>query len=91
MSEYEPFRFVALSDNIRHVVSDGDTLFNLAGDYYQALPRPSGLYWILADFQPTPIIDPTIALVPGTILWIPSLRTVQDSIFNETRRAATAG
>lgn len=91
LSEYEPFRFQTLSDNRTHVAADGDTLFTLAGHYFAPLPRPAGLYWILADFQPDPIVDPTIALVPGTTIWVPSLRTVQELIFSETRRADTVG
>lgn len=91
LTEPEPFGFVDLDDNIQHVVTGGDTLFNIAALYFRGLPRPSGLWWIITDFQPTPIIDPTLAIAAGTRLWVPSLRTVTERIFDESRRASTEG
>lgn len=86
LSEPEPFGFQSLSDNVQHTVRDGDTLFGLAGTYFAPLARACGLWWIIADFQPTPIVDPTLKLAPGSTLWIPSLRTVTELVFSETRR-----
>ena len=86
LSEPEPFRFQALDDNRQHRVLEGDDLFTLAGRYFQPLQRPSGLWWIIADFQPDPILDPTLRLEVGRMLWIPSVRTVTELIFNESRR-----
>jgi hypothetical protein len=84
----EPFRFVRLSDNIQHVVGRGDTLFTLAGRYYGAIDpdRASGLWWVIADFQPDPIHDPTIKLAEGRVMVIPSVRTVIERVFDERRR-----
>jgi hypothetical protein len=50
------------------------------------MQRPSGLWWIIADFQPDPIHDPTVRLTPGRTLYIPSLRTVQEEVFSDKRR-----
>lgn len=86
LTERVPFGFRVLADTYLHTVVQGDTLFALAGRHYAGLPRPSGLWWVIADFQPEPILDPTIALVPGSRLFIPSLRAVQELIFNEQRR-----
>lgn len=86
LTDRVPYRFVNFSDNIQHVVGDGDTLFNLAGRYFAPLERPAGLWWVIADFQPEPIHDPTIKLTEGTVLFIPSLRTLQEEIFSERRR-----
>lgn len=83
----EPYRFRVFADNVEHVVREGDTLWTLAHRYYLGVERPAGLWWIIADFQPQPIHDPTLALVPGAVLVIPSLRTVQEEIFSERRRA----
>lgn len=81
-----PYRFVNLSDNISHKVDQGDTLHNIAARYYAPFERPAGLWWIVADFQPQPVHDPTVRLTPGSVVILPGLRTVQEEIFNEARR-----
>jgi len=80
------FGYTELSDNRKVVVQAGDTLYSLAGKYFRGLPRPAGLWWVIADFQPQPIHDPTIQLAAGSVLVIPSIRTVNERIFNEERR-----
>jgi hypothetical protein len=84
----EPYRYRAFSDNREHVVAEGDELWTLADKYFQGVPRPAGLWWVIADFQPDPIHDPTIKLEVGRVLAIPSLRTVVEEIFSEKRRSA---
>lgn len=86
LTEREPVRFRSLPDNIQHRVQEGETLWILAYRFYQPLPRPSGLWWVIADFQPDPILDPTLALEVGRVLVIPSLRTVREVVFGEERR-----
>jgi len=86
LTEREPFRFRSLSDNRQHVVQQGDTVFSLAGRYFAPLPRPSGLWWVIADFQPEPIHDPTLALDLGRLLFIPSIRVITEEVFAEARR-----
>ena len=87
LAERERFRFRNFSDNRSHIVREGDTLFTLAHRFFKGLPRPAGLYWIIADFQPDPIHDPTIQLGLGRVLFIPSTRTVREEVFNESRIA----
>lgn len=82
----KPFRFRHFPDTREHVVQEGDTLQSLAFKYFQGMPRPAGLWWIIADFQPDPIHDPTVRLAVGRMLYIPSLRTVQEEIFSDKRR-----
>lgn len=82
----EPYRYRELPDNIIHVVRSGETLHSLAGRYYVGHPRPWGLWWVIAHFQPDPIHDPTVALTPGLTLFIPSPRTLLEDIFSESRR-----
>lgn len=82
----EPFRYVDLPDNVRHVVQDGDTLFALAGRYFSGITRAAGLWWVIADFQPDPIHDPTLRLAAGRVLFVPSVRTVNELVFSERRR-----
>ena len=89
LTEREPFRFRAFPDNRQHAVVAGDTLFTLAGRYFAPLPRASGLWWVIADFQPDPIHDPTLALELGRVMFIPSVRVLTEEVFSESRREAT--
>ena len=86
LTEPEPFRFRELADNRVHIAADGDTLFTLAHRFFDGLPRPAGLWWIIADFQPDPILDPTLKLARGRAMFLPSVRTITDEVFSETRR-----
>lgn len=86
LTEPEPFRFRPFADNALHLVSDGETVFTLAGHYYGSIPRGCGLWWVIADFQPDPIHDPTRKLRAGSVLVIPSIRTLFENIFSDDRR-----
>lgn len=90
LTEREPFRFRMLADTIKHVVKDGDTLFYLAHRYFHGFRRPAGLWWVIGDFQPIPILDPTLLLAAGLVLYIPSSRAITEEIFNEARRSEVA-
>jgi len=81
------FGYRELEDNWKHVVDRGDTLWNIAARRYRgAFVRPAGLWWVVADFQPDPIHDPTIELEVGRVLVGPSPRVVRENIFSEQRR-----
>ena len=86
LTDREPYRFAKFSDTITHTVSAGDTLFTLAAKYFVGIARPAGLWWVIADFQPAPIIDPTLALATGRTLYIPSQRTLIEEVFAPDRR-----
>ncbi len=90
LTDREPFRFQDFTDNEAHRVREGDSVFSLAANRYRQFERASGLFWIIADFQPDPIHDPTVELVPGIILFIPSIRTVIEEIFSSSRESETA-
>jgi hypothetical protein len=90
LTDREPFRFRPLPDNRQHVVKEGDTLFSLAGRYFAALPRPAGLWWVIADFQPEPVHDPTLGLELGRLVVVPSVRTLVEEVFSEKRRVESA-
>ena len=86
LTDREPYRYKEFSDNRLHMVVQGDSLFNLAGRYFAPLPRACGYWWVIADFQVDPIIDPTLELAVGRKLVIPSLRVLTDVILGEARR-----
>lgn len=87
LSDRVPFRFRDLPDNIAHTVGAGDTLFSIASRTLAGVTdRSAGLWWIVADFQPDPIIDPTIKLEIGRVIFVPSERTITEEIFNPERR-----
>jgi len=81
-----PFGYRKLTDNRTHVVAQGDSLWTLAGTYFQPMDRASGFWWVIADFQPDPIFDATLKLEVGRVLYIPSLRTLLEKILSESRR-----
>jgi hypothetical protein len=82
-----PFRFRQLPDTRTHVVSGADTLFSLAGQYFVPMDRASGFWWVIADFQPEPIVDPTRKLGSGRALYIPSINVLRSVILSESRRS----
>ncbi len=86
LTEREPYRFRAHTDNRVHVVVQGDTLWGLAGRYFAPLPRACGFWWAIADFQPDPVVDPTLLLEPGRRMFIPTLRVLTDVILGEAGR-----
>lgn len=86
LTDRQPFLYRNLADTRRHIVRKGDTLWTLAARYLRGIERPAGLWWVIADFQPDPIHDPTIDLTEGRVLHIPSVRTVLELIFSENRR-----
>lgn len=81
----KPFRYRAFEDNTIHLVKAGESIFSIAGQHFDGQPRPAGLWWVIADFQPEPMHDPTVQLVPGTTLVLPSIQKVVSYIFDQSR------
>jgi hypothetical protein len=87
LSERTPYGYRQLADTIPHTAVDGDTWWGLAGRYYKGyFPQPSMLYDVLCDFQPVPVVDPTVVIEAGTLIYIPHPTTVSEKILNEQRR-----
>lgn len=84
-----PFPYKDRTDNRTVIARRGDTLFTLAGRYFQPLSRACGLWWVIGDYQPQPIHDPTLQLAPGRAIVVPSLRTVLEEVFNDDRAFET--
>jgi len=91
LTDREPFRFRPLPDNRLHEVKEGESLFSLAGRFFRPRSRAAGLWWIIADFQPDPVQDPSVPLEVGRRLFVPSLRTVDEEILSEKRRREVSG
>lgn len=89
LTEREPYRYRAHADNRQHTVVHGDTLWGLAGRYFAPLERACGYWWAIADFQPVPIVDPTLALEVGRTLHIPSTRVLTEIILGGAERTAS--
>ena len=81
LTERTPFRYDAsLPGTRRHIVAQGDRLWNLAYRYFKPFPNAEHLWWAIAEFQPVPIQDPTLDLDEGRVLYIPSTRVLQERI-----------
>lgn len=80
-----PVSYLGLTDDVMHVVTEGETLFTLAMRYYIRLQRPEQYWWAIADYQPIPIGDPIAPLPAGKKIVIPSIRTLQEIILSEDR------
>lgn len=88
LDEREPVRFSDRADNRFHTVVDGDTWWGLAHRYLGSFPRPAGLWWVLAEYQPPPniVVDPTLRLAAGATVVVPSERFVRERIFSADQR-----
>lgn len=86
LTEREPFGFREFVDNRAHTVRQGDTLFGLAGRYFASLERGCGYWWAIADFQPDPIVDPTLELDVGRRIVVPATRVLTDFILPRVGR-----
>lgn len=69
-------------DNEIYVVQPGDTLGSIAHKKYGSIAgsKAATLYWIIAEYQPLPLVDATIALRPGQRLILPSPDLVRTEI-----------
>lgn len=74
--DYTPQRFVDRSDNHIYISRAGDTLDHLATAFYL---NPK-LYWVIADFQPVPILAPLEPIKPNTRLVIPSFEFMRSTV-----------
>lgn len=82
----EPIRFVNRGDTKRITAQRGDTWYGLAAEYLKPIPNAEQLFWAICDFQPTPVIDPTVDPVPGAIIYVPSADFIIANYFTDSRR-----
>lgn len=81
-----PFPYVALPDNGTYQVRGGEQWHEIADKVFDPLPYAVHLWWVLMDFQPVPLLDPTVPPAAGTLLVHPSVQTVLAKILNPDRR-----
>ena len=86
LDEREPFRFRTHAGNRFHTVVQGDTWWGLASIYFRGAPRACGWWWLVCEYQPTPVIDPTLVLEPGTVVVVPPIELVRSEAFSEVQR-----
>ena len=50
------------ADNRIYKGQSGENLFAVAARHFRGYPRPASMFFVLAHYQPTPILDPTTDL-----------------------------
>lgn len=81
-----PYPYVDLADNTTYQVKDGEMWWNIADKVFAPLEYAIRLWWVIMDFQPEPYLDATVPPPVGTLLVIPSVRTVTTKILSPNRR-----
>jgi len=82
----ERVEFQERSDTLIHVVAEGERLTDLAVLYYKEVFGDAAvdMWEVIAQFQPTPIIDGTIALPVDAEILIPSEDFIRDEAFGSS-------
>lgn len=86
LDEREPFAFREETDNRYYRTVDGDTWYGMAHTFFDGIPRACGLWWVLCDFQPERVIDPTLRIEPNTLIVVPSIRLIRTKLFTNDQR-----
>ena len=88
LDDREPFTYREKADTIVHVAREGDTWERLAQLYYSGISeRASGLWWVICEFQPQIVVDPTLAIPNGSLVYVPSMLVAQTEILGVVYRA----
>lgn len=87
LDEREPVRYRSTPDNLYHSAQEGDTWWGLAQRYFVGHARASGLWWVICEYQPQPVVDPTLAIAAGTVVVIPPARLLRLEVFADSQRA----
>lgn len=85
-TEYEPYPYEDLPDNMEHTVMEGETWDDIANAYWSPIFQAGALWRFIADFQPTPVIDPFLKLQANTVVVVPSRNTLYTKILDLDRR-----
>lgn len=86
LADRVPLRYAGRDDDIIHQAGAADTWWGLAERYYGGISeRACGLWWVICDYQPQPVVDPTLAIPPGTEIVVPSASTVANEVLGVSR------
>jgi hypothetical protein len=59
-------------DNTIHIVTEGERIYDLAQAYFaRVIPNGIDIWEVLAQYQPEPIVDPSVPLAAGREIFIP--------------------
>ena len=87
LTDIQPFTYEELTDTTTHVVIGEQRIEDVAAIHYQVYGEEACLLaQVLALFQPEPLLDPTVPLVAGSTVFVPSLRVIEERVFSEDRR-----
>lgn len=81
-----PFVYRELPDTILHQAHEGDDYESIAARYYSGVPNKAQLWRIIAEFQPMIPLDASVGPTPGSVVYVPSRRTLFEDVFSERRR-----
>jgi hypothetical protein len=72
-------------DIIIHIVADGERLYDIAQFHYgTARNNPWDMWEVIAQFQPEPILDPSVILETGREIYIPSSEFIEEVAYGPT-------
>lgn len=80
-----PYRYRSRDDTVLHTAAEGESWATIAQKYYTGISsRACGLWWVIAEFQPQPVVDPTLAIAAGRVIHVPSPLVVQTDVLGVT-------
>lgn len=66
----ERVSFDSNAENRLYQAQSGENSFAVAAKHFRRYARPASLFWLVCEYQPTPILDPTTDL-GGRTIYIP--------------------
>jgi hypothetical protein len=81
----ERLPFQSRSDTISHVCKGGETCLSLAVQYYKnRIGNAIDMWWVIQQFQPSPIVNPCVPFVQNDVILIPSYDYIINVAYGES-------
>lgn len=75
----ERLRYLPMDGTISHVCVNGELLWDIAVLYYgRWRSRALDLWEVLAQFQPSPILDASVPLKSGKVILVPPVEYIEE-------------